>query len=294
MWLKVVVIKYSKALQNVLGCYPQASLKTSAEFFDVYHLGPQALETPLCFSPAIPETIQPDESNAQVGEQPITFQWDTNNISTTGFAITLERKLKKIFWIEGEDFQGEGWNLQSSYVGDFNGAGFLEDGWQAGKAAYLFDVPIEDKYKVWVRFYKRRENDQRNFIDLARQSLEFASGGSILDQWIWKDIGTFDLPAGQLPLELSRTYGKDEEYSVFIDAIAISSDLNYVPENADSQWQTIKSTGEIDSEGTEYRLGKPLPPGEYRWKVRVYDANRIVDPDGERGIESDMASFKIP
>ncbi len=81
--------------------------------------------------------------------------------------ITLERKLERIFWIEGEDFQGEGWNLQSTYVGDFNGVGFLEDGWQAGKADYLFNVPVADKYKLWVRFYKRRENDQRNFFGLA-------------------------------------------------------------------------------------------------------------------------------
>ncbi len=31
-----------------------------------------------------------------------------------------------------------------------------------------------------------------------------------------------------------------------------------------------------------------LPPSDYRWKVRLFDRDRLVDATGGRGIESDL------
>lgn len=286
--------EHLKLLQNVLDCYPGAVLKSSARFFDVYHLGAQALNFPSCYSPAIPTTSVPKDVLGSGEEQPVIFKWDTNGVKTISFALTLEQKLDNIFWIEAEDFQGPGWHPESSFVNDFSGSGFLLDDEYAGQADYNLNVPTAGQYKLWVRFYKRRVNDQHNFIDIADQKLEFAGNDSPLNEWVWKDMGNFDLNAGQIPLALTRTYGSDEQYSVFIDSMVLTPDINYLPEGEDSEWQIIKSTGEINSTLSQYPMDVNLIPGEYRWKVRVFDADQIVDSSGERGVESDFTNFVIP
>ena len=72
-------------------------------------------------------------------------------------------------------------------------------------ASYNFLVSQPDQYRVWVRFYKRRDNDQHNFISLDGKTFEFAKSGDPLNEWVWADLGTFDLPQGSLPITLSRT-----------------------------------------------------------------------------------------
>jgi hypothetical protein len=56
----------------------------------------------------------------------------------------------------------------------------------------------------------------------------------------------------------------------------------------------ILSTGEINSNSDQYRLTDVLIPGEYRWKVRIYNGDKLVDLSGIRGIESKPTYFIIP
>jgi hypothetical protein len=256
-------------------------------------LGSQDLGSPLCYSPAKPTAILPGDNLKSDDGQPVFLHWDTNNVNTSSFLITLERKLENIFWIEAEDFQGPGWHPEGRFVNDFYGSGFLLDDEHAGQANYDFNVPMAGRYKVWVRSYKRRVNDQHNFIGFAGQKLEFAGDESPLNGWVWMDMGVFDLSAGPLPLSLTRTYGTDEQYSVFIDTVVVTSDLDYQPGSEDSEWRMITSTGEINSTASMYPLGVDLLPGEYRWKVRIFDGDKIVDSSGERGIESDVNDFIV-
>ena len=285
--------QHLKYLQNVLDCYPGTVLKSSARFFDIYHLEPQVLTYPRCYSPAIPTAVAPKDAVGSGDEQPVTFTWDSNGVKTSSFALTLERKLDDIFWIEAEDFQGPGWHSESGFVNDFSGSGFLLDDEYAGQADYNLNVPSPGHYKLWVRFFKRRANDQHNFIDIAGQKLEFADNNSELNQWVWQDMGSFDLNTGQVPLALTRTYGTDEQYSVFIDSIVLTSELNYQPDGENGEWQLIKSTGELNSTLSQYQLDVNLLPGEYRWKVRVFDGDKIVDSSGERGVEGNVTNFVI-
>lgn len=283
----------AKALQVLLKCYPRASLQMQGRFFDVYHFDADALKTPACYSAEAPTIVTPKDSSAIPAGQPVTLKWDTNGVTASSFEVGLERKLDNIYWIEAENFQGDGWYEQSQFVSGFSGTGFLMDNWQAGQADYTFDVPTAGQYKVWVRFYKRRDNDQHNFISVNGQKVEFAENGGTLNEWIWKDIGTFDLKAGPLPLALTRTYGQDDQYSVFIDSIVLTSNPTYQPSNEDSEWQSVQSTGEINSSVSEYTVPEALLPGEYRWQVRVFDGNHLVDYNGERGIESETSHFTI-
>jgi 4-amino-4-deoxy-L-arabinose transferase-like glycosyltransferase len=282
-----------KALQVVLACYPQTSLRASGRFFDVYELSPLALTQPTCYHPPAPEVVAPRDSGEVNAESPTHFAWNTNGIPSASFALTLERKLEDVFWLEAEtDFSGNGWHTDAAFTDGFSGEGFLLDDWGAEPVTYTVEAPAEGPYRVWVRFYKREDNLQKNYLSVAGQTLEFAENGGSKNEWTWQDMGVFDLPAGPMTISLSRTYEGDQ-YAIFIDALVVTKDLDYIP-NEDNVWQTALDTGEIPSSASEYTTPGLLAPGEYRWTVRIFDGDRLVDSFGQRGIQSPTATFLVP
>jgi len=281
-------------LQIALTCYSQARITQRGKFFDVYHLNSQTLQSPQCYSTTPPMGITPRDTLSASSVNPLIFKWDANGIPVDSFTFKLERKQDNIFWIEVEDaFQGTGWYPESGFVTDFNGRGFLLDSWQAGESSYLFTPPQSGQYRIWLRYYKRLDNDQQNFIGVNGQTTEYAENGTPLNEWIWKDFGTYEFQTEPAPISLSRTYGKDDQFSIFIDTIVITPILNFRPSSEDDIWQNILSTGEINSTTNQYKLMDILLPGVYRWKARIYDGNKLVDLSGNRGIESDPAYFII-
>lgn len=283
----------TRLLDIVLECYPRASLETSGRFFDVYRIEGQALSGPSCYSPAPPVLTAPADGVVLPSAGAVMLRWEAGTSPVSGYRLTLERKLDQVHWIEVEQaFIGPGWPAISNFTEGFHGSGFLLDEWQAGEATYLFRVPQEGQYRIWIRSYKRRANDQHNFVSIAGHRLEFAQNGSPLDQWAWQDLGKIGLQAGDLPIVLTRTYGADEQYSVFIDTLVISSDLEFEPDQ-DELWKTVLDTPELGSSVSTYTLPELLPPGDYRWKVRIYNGELIVDSSGERGVESKFGAFRI-
>ena len=168
----------------------------------------------------------------------------------------------------------------------------LTDEWQAGDAQYTFTVPENGQYRIWIRSYKRRVNDQHNFITIDGRKVEFAGDNNTLDAWAWDDLGTYSLSQGQLPMTISRTYGSDEEYSVFIDALLITSDLVDPPDQV-KIWERVAYSGEIASTASEYTLPEILAPGDYRWQVKIFNGDSLVDALGVRGLETPVTSFTI-
>lgn len=284
-----------KSLKVVLNCYAQANITRKGRFFDVYHFDRQALQSPQCYNPPPPLNVAPRDGLSLIDGNQTTLQWDTNGTATTGFDITLQRKRENIFWIEVEEnFQGEGWIPENGFVLDYNGTGFLLDDWQAEETRYSFESPQTDKYRVWVRYYKRINNDQRNFINVNKQVSEFAKNGTLLNKWMWASIGSYDFPTGSIPISFTRTYGADGQYSIFIDTIVITSNINFRPNIEKDAWQDILSTGEINSNANYYTLTENLSPGEYRWSVRIFDGNTLIDSTGARGVESTPTYFTVP
>jgi 4-amino-4-deoxy-L-arabinose transferase-like glycosyltransferase len=283
----------STAIQIVLKCYPGAILSISKQFFDVYHFDSKTLNQPKCYQSQPPILTSPLDGAVLTSNSPITFEWDTNNKQSTSHILTIERRILGTYWIEVEDtFQGPGWPTSSEYVNGFSGKGFLLDDWQAGTAQYSLTVPQEGQYRIWVRSYKRQQNDQYNFITIDGKKTEFATNNNTLDTWVWDDLGIYSLSDGLLPITLSRTYGKDPEYSVFIDTILITSDLVDPPDQV-KIWESIVNTGEIQSPTTQYSFTEASPPGEYRWKVRIFDDDRLIDSTGAQGIDSQTSMFTV-
>ncbi|GAB4504143.1 MAG: hypothetical protein Fur0043_11360 [Anaerolineales bacterium] len=282
-----------RVLRVALTCYPQVALTDAGRFFDVYQFPPLALIQPACFQPPAPQPVTPEEEETLSAAVLPTFTWDTHGIPVTSFALTLERKREDVFWMEAEtDFTGDGWHGEAVFAEDYSGPGFLIDDWQSSPATHEFLTPQEGTYHVWVRYYKREDNDQRTFLSVAGQTIEFAENGGPRNEWIWKDLGAFQLPAGPTPISLIRAYGQDPQYAIFIDAVAVTSSPDFQPER-DREWQVIFTSGEIASNAAQYSLSSPLTPGEYRWTVRLFDGNRLVDVDGMRGVESLPATFHV-
>ncbi len=281
------------ALNIILRCYPGAFLSNSGQFFAVYHFDEEALNQPQCYQSDPPVSIAPQDGAILPFGSPITFTWDTNGVEATSHAITLERKIVGTYWIEVEDaFLGPRWDYTSGFVNGFSGKGFLMDGWQAGDAQYTFAVPEDSQYRIWIRSYKRRVNDQHNFITINSKKMEFAGDSNTLNEWVWEDLGTYNLSQGQLPMTLSRTYGSDEEYSVFVDVLLITSDMVNPPDQV-GVWESAANTGEVPSTASEYTIPEILPAGEYRWKVRIFEGNSLIDSSGVRGLETPAAAFTI-
>ena len=283
----------NEVLNIILSCYSGAILSKSGQFFNVYHFDEDALSQPKCYQGTAPITIAPQNAAVLLSSNPITLSWDTNGVESTSHTVALERKTSGTYWIEVEDaFIGPGWGSAFAFASDFSGKGFLLDEWQAGDAEYDFTVPEDGHYRIWIRSYKRRVNDQHNFISIDGKMLDFANERNTLNAWVWEDLGIYDLSQGQLPMTLSRMYGNDEEYSVFIDALLITTDMVNLPDQV-TVWESVVNTGEVASSTSNYIIPEKLLAGDYRWKVRVFDRNTLIDSNGVRGLETPLTTFKI-
>jgi hypothetical protein len=282
-----------EALKIILDCYPKAMLARSGKYFSVYHFNSDSLVHPACFEGLPPTPTSPQDGTTVLTGVPITFAWNNNGSGTTSYSFSLDRKAAGTYLIEVEDtFSGPHWVYSSGFVNDFSGAGFILDDWHAGDANYTFNLPESGRYRIWIRSFKRRVNDQHNFITINGKVLEFASDSNTLNEWVWEDLGIYDQSKGPIPMVLSRTYGVDEQYSVFIDSILITSDLNDQPDQV-KVWEALVKTGEIHSTTNEYTLSEILTPGDYRWKVRIYNDDFLVDSSGARGVDSPSSTFTV-
>ncbi|MFZ5912548.1 MAG: ArnT family glycosyltransferase [Chloroflexota bacterium] len=281
-------------LQTVLTCYPAAKLTASGRYFDVYHIPGQSLAQPYCYTwNNLPRLLEPQSGSQPSGEQPLTLSWDAAGIPFTSFEVTLERTIPDLHWIEVENnFQGLGWMTNSGFANNYHGAGFLLDSWNAKTATFLHLLPREETYHAWIRYYKRQDTDQQTFLTLPGKAIPFAGNGGPLYEWVWQDLGAHSLPSGQLPIGIYRTYPNDAYYSLFIDTLLLTSAAQYNP-NTDSIVLDKYQSGEIIATTSQFTLPAPLPPGDYRWKVRLFDKNRLVDVQGARGLESNFNSFTI-
>jgi hypothetical protein len=274
-------------------CYPGGNLQSKGEYFDVYHFDAETLSQPMCYQSTAPTLVSPAEGAEIYKGEPLILEWDTGGVKSTDFSINIEQNNPDVYWIETEDvFQTNGWYSASDFTTGYSGTGFLLDNWDSGEAQFNLTIEEESEYRIWVRSYKRRYNDQQNFITINGHAYYFSGNDSPLDQWVWESVGTLNLPAGELTLGLGRLYGQDEMFSVFIDAILVTADLQNEPGEY-SVWHDVLSVNETNNPLSTFMVPEVLQPGKYRWSVRVFDGERLVDSVGIRGIAMPYATFTI-
>jgi hypothetical protein len=279
-------------LDTLLRCYPGAQL-ASGKFFDVYTL--PNLAAPACHSIARVAPVSPESGALLKADQPVTFAWQTGGNALLSSRLVVQAQNDRVVWIEAETFShDEGWYEEAAFAGDYSGTGYLTDSWQSGEARAKVMIEQPGGYTLWVRSYRRVINDQHNFISLDRNPpVEIALGGpDTFNRWQWEALGTTSLEAGEHMLTLTRTYGADPHYSLFIDAVALSADPVFDPNTTDL-WRTAFDSGEVTLPTLDYMLPEGLPAGRYRWHVRVFEGERLVDWQGQRGIQMPDAEFTV-
>jgi hypothetical protein len=283
-------------LNVVLFCYPQAQRSHQGRFFDVYRFSRQALNEPACYSPRKPVNISPAGDLAQTRTSPLSFKWNTGEIKSAGYIFMLDRKMADTFWIEAEQsFVGKGWLKESTVVPGYSAEGYLVDtgAEHTGEAFYTIDIKKPGNYYIWLRSYKRRDNDQHNFVTVQGTKTEIAKTGQPLNQWVWESIGMYNFPSEATTISLTREYGNDELYSTFIDAMVITANADFRPATEEEIWQTVFSVNHPESTTNSFVLDELLPVGSYRWGVRVFSSENIVDAHGNPWLESEKSTFQV-
>jgi hypothetical protein len=277
-------------LDAVLRCYPDHR-QLPARFFDIYVISDMA--EPLCYSIKEPAMQNPAAGQRVAADSPIDFQWNTP-APIKSSRLLVESKNAGVLWIEAESMAGDGWYVDSKYTSGFSGTGFLMDESNAGTALSKVTLSDAGTYRLWVRTFRRRINDQLNYISVDdRIPVEIATGGQpSIDTWYWEAVGDFSLEAGEHQIALSRTYGTDPQYSVFVDAIALSRELAYTPEGG-TTWLPTYDSGMQFGSAMRHLLSAGLPPGTYRWQLKLLDGSRLLGPDGRIGYESQPVEFTV-
>jgi hypothetical protein len=292
------------AMEAVAGCYPDREVEIGS-FFDLITISPDQLAASRCYSIAGVTAQSPAGSLPPSPAGEVAFRWGGAQGKQRSFRLVLERARDGVQLLEAEDvLAGPAWYEDLRFGPGHSGRSFLIDNWQAGRAQGVVVVPEEGRYQLWVRFNQRALTDAQAFFYVDGQGTPFgAAGPEELDKWVWKSVGSYDLTAGEHTLGVQKFYGRDPHNGLFLDSIIISSDEGFDP-NRDDLWQEVFDSRETESSESEFVLSAAAPdcavcgpeglaPGRYRWRVQVFDGERLVDAVGNRGVWSDYAEFLV-
>src|SRR5581483_8303595 len=285
----------AQTIETIQRCYDNVRSRTGS-FFITYTLQQKDLNNPKCYS--LSDLVGQTPSSDQVvpANQPIMFQWEASSDRPTAHRIQVEKRNPKLVWIEAESFPlANGWMFEakSDHYPGFSGTGYILDDVRSGETQVMADVPQDGKYKVWVRSLRSTREGHRSFVSVGDQKFEFARADEVeLMQWNWEMVGQVDLQKGASPVTLSREYGNEGWKPVLIDAVFLSADPKFNPEN-NALWMQVVDTGQVNSTDTEYVLESGLEPGTYRWRVQLLDGDQLVDARGRKGVWSDKIEFHV-
>jgi len=284
--------KRNALLSALRWCYPRTQIQPG-QFFDVYRLSAEDLQQPTCHSTNALLALQPERGTDLISDRPMTFEWRLNP-PPQAFQLVVERRNPKLIWLEAESLfsQDQGWFREARYAADFSGSAYLADNWRAGAAVAQVNITQPAKYRLWVRTYRRAIDDQQTFIAMdAAAPIEIATAQTPLNAWVWQPVDDYELDVGRHTVTLSRTYGTSPHRSIFIDAVVLSADPTFDP-GSHTPWILALDTGQQPF-ATSFTLSGGLPPGRYRWRVQVYDGDRLVNSLGQRGIGTDPQEFNV-
>lgn len=281
---------YAKGVQTILSCYPDHT-KIIGKYTTRYIL--TDLEEPECFSLTVPNLVSPSPLQNLPANQKITFNWEGSN-ENNNHEINIQARNEEIVRLEAETMKTDGWYPENKFVLDFSGTGYLTDNFNAGLAETSFDIKKAGNYTVWVRTYRRRINDQVNYLAIdSNPAVPIAqTPEESLNTWVWENVGSYPLEEGSHKIIASRTYGKDEQYSVFIDAFIISAIADYHPEKND-EWTTIFSSAIPGQRKNSYLYSENLKPGQYRWWVSYTKTPGLVNWLGTSEISAEPIEFTV-
>jgi len=281
-------------LRAVQRCFPGTE-SVQGQYVATYTVPSTALADPACTSDARARLVNPVAGSTLRAGEPIEFAWEVDEGRPPTVQLEVQRRNELLVHIEAEDaFRAPGWLKESIHVGDFSGSGFLADEYRAQSTGHMALLPAPDTYEVWVRSYRRVADDTHVFLDLAGRRHEVAPPDSgRLNQWVWESMGRHELPAGPIPLTLSKEYGGARHMSLFIDAVILSRDSTFDARRG-SIWDIVVDAGPLPADrGTFSSEFWRASAGEHRWRLRLFDGDRLVDPFGRPGLATAYQQFRV-
>ncbi len=277
-------------LQALKRCYPDQSVRVG-RFMDVYSISSKALEHSACSTTVDLKLTSPAMGQMVAATGGLDFSWQMSKGQTTAFRLVLEKRNDKVIWLEAEDLQGRGWEAQKHLASQYTGSAYVADVESPNnRAESVVDIPGADKYSIWVRTLRRRADGSPAFLQIAGASLEI--GSEITNGWEWRSLGWYDLPPGKQRVAITREYDGDSPWQIFVDAIVLSRQASFDP-NTQAEWEQVLDTSTLSSTRNQFRYEQPLADGDYRWRVEVFDEDRIVGWDGTLGFTSPNSLFSV-
>jgi hypothetical protein len=280
---------YAQGLKTLLACYPEHT-RIEGQHFERYLLS--GLQKPTCFSLPAPTLSSPTRESHLKAGKPIRFEWLP--VADAQVEIHLQALQEGLVRLEAEQMQADGWYPEDRLAADFSGQGYLTDNFNAGLAQTSFEISAPGEYTLWVRTYRRKINDQVNYLALDNNPpVQIAQGGEeSFNTWLWESLGPYFLTEGRHTLTASRVYGTEPQFSVFLDVFVLSPDPNYDPRQAE-EWHSIFSSRPLDGRLGAYIYTPGLPAGQYRWWISFAQTPGLVNWLGASGISTEPVEFTI-
>jgi 4-amino-4-deoxy-L-arabinose transferase-like glycosyltransferase len=298
-------------------CYRSQRIATT--YFELYSMTAADVSDPICRSGRL--SLAPLAGVIEGGAAiPIRIEWSLAPVAATRSELTCWRERDGLIWIEGESF-GErvGWITDVQHVVGFSGEGYLADNPKSQYAATTVDVSQPGTYRLWVRSYRRQADAFSAFVEIGRappafvgplrdvwralaQALDFKRRIFVFGQplpealnvWQWQSLADLSLEPGTRSIRLSRPFDLSTGpfIALFVDAIVLSSDLDFDPRRDDRRLPVLQLRGSdgIHSQGA---FEVHFEPGRYRCQVGVSDGEKLVDETGAIGITSDPIDFEV-
>jgi 4-amino-4-deoxy-L-arabinose transferase-like glycosyltransferase len=282
-----------QARKTLETCYPDFQV-IPGRFFDLIILS--NTEQPHCYGVAEPQPLTPNSTEPVEPGAPLVFEWQNPEPVPLQAVLHVQRKNQNAIYLEAETVENQGgWYFDATLTDKFNGTGYLTDSWQSTPADTKFTIASPGAYTVWVRSFKRLQNDQHSFLSIDNNlPQEFAiNGEDTFFTWVWENVGTYTLEPGEHNVTLSRTYGIDFHFQIFVDAIAISSAPDFNPVTFELWQPYILEDISQDYQALNHTLSQSLEPDWYRWNIQLLDENRLVDWQGNIGVSSPYLEFQV-
>jgi 4-amino-4-deoxy-L-arabinose transferase-like glycosyltransferase len=277
-------------LQALERCYPNHSLEVG-RFMDVYSISSEALSQSTCSSTVDLKLTWPAMGQTIAANSDLEFSWQMSTVQTTAFRLVLEKRNDQVVWLEAEDLQGRGWEAQKHLAGQYTGSAYLADvASPENLAESVVEIPKADKYNIWVRTLRRRADGSPVLLHIADASLEIGSDQT--NGWDWQSLGWYELPAGKQRVAITREYDANSPWQIFIDTLLLSRQAGFDPDTV-REWESVLDTSTVSSARNQFRYELPLADGDYRWRVEVFDGDRIIGWDGKPGYTSPNSLFSV-
>jgi hypothetical protein len=281
------------ALTNITRCFPPYVVWTR-DYARLYLFSVDEQQDAACYSASL--TLTPSEFEAQyLTTFPPDLHWEVSNGSPMQVSLECQRQNEQVIYLEAEDFeQLRYYQSRIDAAPDVSGWGIITDepGSDVPIASTTLRLEEAGSYAVWVRSRRIRADDYPAYLIVGDQirSVPFNVDGP-LNEWVWELAGEFELPAGESQFAVTRPYRGEKPAYILIDALAVTDDPDYRPDEGKGMWKSFTSGRPQDLLAPGVRRGvfEPLAwePGNYRCRAGAWDGDRLQNNQGTRGIWSD-------